>query len=114
MTILADDLQTLHDYAEGVMSRAHHHSPNVSAIALAVLGGIIWRCQPGSVRIKQYDGDLANVLWWTSVSGRNYACAYNHKTDEIEVRDRVQSGPALHRFKNATPIQVIESNFSAL
>lgn len=49
MAILADDVQTLHDYAEGVMHRAGHHARQFSAIVLAILGGIIWRVEPGSI-----------------------------------------------------------------
>lgn len=91
MSIQADDVQTLHAYAEGVMSRVAHHAGNVGAIALALLGGIIWRTEPGSIKIKEYDGGLANVLWWTSAStGRRYACAYNHHTGD---RDTGPHGP---------------------
>ena len=115
MSIQADDIQTLHAYAKGVMARVAHHAGNVGAIALALLGGIIWRTEPGSIKIKEYDGDLANVLWWTSAStGRRYACAYNHQTQEIEIRDRTVQGPALHQFSNATPIISVETIFSTL
>lgn len=115
MSIQADDIQTLHTYAQGVMSKVAHHAGNVGAIALALLGGIIWRTQPGSVKIKEYDGGLANVLWWTSDStGCRYACAYNHHTQEIEIRDRSVRGTALHRFSNATPVTGVETIFSSL
>jgi hypothetical protein len=114
MAIQANDVQTLHDYAEGVMSRAGHHAKQVRAIVLAMHGGIIWRVDPGSIEIKQYDGKLANVLWWVSVSGNKYACAYNHHTGEIEIRDRNTQGPALHNFSNTTPITDVERIFSTL
>jgi hypothetical protein len=115
MAILADDVRTLHDYAEGVMHRAGHHARQVSAIVLAILGGIIWRVEPGSIEIKQYDGDLANVLWWASSATRNrYACAYNHHTGEVEIRDRNMRGRVLHSFTNGTPITDVERVFSSL
>jgi hypothetical protein len=114
MPIQADDIQVLHSYAEGVMGRAGHHAANVRAIALALLGGIIWRAQPGSIEIKQYDGNRANVVWWRSVSGQRYACAYNHHTQEIEVRDRSTQGAVLHQFSNATPVTDIERIFATL
>ena len=60
-------------------------------------------------------GGLANVLWWTSAStGRRYACAYNHHTQEIEIRDRTVQGGVLHQFSNATPITSVETIFSTL
>jgi hypothetical protein len=115
MAIPANDVRTLHTYAQGVMGRAAHHAGNVGAVALALLGGIIWRAQPGSIEIKQYDGNLANVLWWeSSVTGRRYACAYNHHTEEIEIRDRTQTGPALHSFSNTTPVTGVETVFRML
>ncbi|WP_210327381.1 hypothetical protein [Methylocystis sp. H4A] len=113
MAITAKDVSTLHAYAEGVMGRADHHAGQVKAIALALLGGIIWRADPGSIEIKQYDGELANVLWLT-VSGRRYALAYNHHTARIEIRDRTQTGTALHSFDNSTPIQDVEAVFRGL
>ncbi len=95
------------------MERADHHAGQVKAIALALLGGIIWRADSGSIKIKQYDGDLANVLWFI-VGGKRYAVAYNHQTLQIEIRDRTQSGTAIHKFDNQTSIVDVEAIFSAL
>jgi hypothetical protein len=113
MSITATDVQTLHDYAQGVMGRAQHHAGQVKAVALALLGGIIWRAEPGSISIKQYDGGLANVLWFT-VAGRRYAVAYNHNTEKIEIRDRTQSGQALHSFDNQSLVADVEAVFRRL
>lgn len=110
MAVTAHDVQTLHDYAIGVMNRADHHAGQVKAIALALLGGIIWRAEPGTIEIKQYDGDLANVLWFV-VNGRRYAVAYNHQKAMIEIRDRTQSGSALNAFSDVTLINDVEDVF---
>jgi hypothetical protein len=114
MAITANDVDVLHQYAEGVMNRADHHAGQVKGIALALLGGIIWRGDPGSIEIKQYAGGLANVLWVT-ISGRRYAFAYTHDNGgKIEIRDRTQSGPAVHSFDNSTPVAEVEAVFRAL
>jgi hypothetical protein len=113
MPITANDVEILHQHAEGVMNRADHHAGQVKGIALALLGGIIWRGERGSIEIKQYAGGLANVLWVT-IGGRRYAFAYNHETGEIEIRDRTQSGPAVHSFSNSTPAAEVEAVFRAL
>jgi Integron cassette protein VCH_CASS1 chain len=113
MAITATDVEVLHRYAEGVMDRAEHHAGEVKGVALALLGGIIWRGEPGSIEIKQYGGGLANVLWVT-IAGRRYAFAYNHKTAKIEIRDRTQTGEALHAFDNETPVANVEAAFRAL
>jgi hypothetical protein len=113
MAITATDVDILHQYAEGVMGRADHHAGQVKGIALALLGGIIWRGEPGSIEIKQYAGGLANVLWVT-IGGKRYAFAYNHDKGEIEIRDRTQSGLAVHGFSNSTPAAEVEAVFRAL
>ena len=95
------------------MNRANHHAQNVMTVALAMLGGVIWRADPGSIEIKEFSGGLANVLWF-KVNNHRYALAYNHNTGKIEIRDRTQSGPALYDFDNATPNQTVEAGFRSL
>jgi hypothetical protein len=113
MAITATDVKTIHEYAQGVMHRANHHAQNVMAVALAMLGGVIWRADPGSIALKEFGGGLANVLWF-EVNNHRYALAYSHNTDKIEIRDRTQNGPALHHFDNATPNQTVEAVFRTL
>jgi hypothetical protein len=113
MPITANDVRVLHEYAEGVMNRADHHAGQVKGIALALLGGIIWRGDPGSIEVRQYAGSPANVLWVT-ISGKRYAFVYNHTTGEIEIRDRTQSGATLHSFSNGTPVPDVETAFRNL
>jgi Integron cassette protein VCH_CASS1 chain len=113
MAIQARDVEILHRYAQGVMDRAEHHAGDVSAVALALLGAIIWRGEPGSVEIKQYAGELANVLWVT-INGTRYAFAYNHKDGAIEIRDRSVQGLVLHSFNNQTSVVEVETFFRSL
>jgi|ERR1051326_98600 hypothetical protein len=113
MPINANDVDILHKYVEGVMNRADHHGFDVKGIALMLLGGIIWRGEPDSIEIKQYLGNLANVLWVT-VNGRRYAFAYNHNTGMIEIRDRTQSGPALHSLNDNTSVADAEAILRSL
>jgi hypothetical protein len=114
MPIRVNDIETLHDFAVGIMARAGHRTNQVRGIALAMLGGIIWRVDPGSIEIRFQDGGGANLLRWVSVTGYEYTCAYNQQTDEIEIHDRIGQGSVLHSFSNATPIAEVERIFSAL
>lgn len=41
-TLTVSDLDTLVTYFTGVMDRTHH-APNVDAVALALLGAVLWR-----------------------------------------------------------------------
>ena len=113
MPITATDVDVLHHYAEGVMARAGHHAGQVKGVALALLGGIVWRGEPGSIAIKQYAGSPANVLWAT-ISGKRYAFAYNHASLQIEMRNRTQSGGVVHSFSDSNSVSDVESVFRAL
>ena len=113
MAITATDVATLNSYAQGVLGRADHHAKKVEAVALALLGGIVWRADPGSIEIKQYDGALANVLW-IKVQGRRYAFAYNHVTQKIEIREGTVRGVIRHAFDDTDPLTTIFAAVSNL
>jgi hypothetical protein len=112
MAITANDVETLRIYASGVMDRADDHADHVSAAALALLGGIIWKADPGSISIRQYDGAPANMLW-IEVAGRRYAFLYRHG-GKIEIHDRSQSGALLYSFDNQNSLVEIEAAIKAL
>ena len=113
MTVSAKDIETINQYANGVMNRAHHHAGGVTAIALALLGGVLWRADHNSIEIKQHDGKLANVLWF-EVEGFRVALSYNHTTDKIEARERSTHGGVLFEFDNQTDILLVEKFFCNL
>ena len=113
MAITAEDVQQLHDYATGVMGRAGHHAGRVKGIALALLGGIIWRAAPGSIRIRQFAGSPANMLWAT-IGGGTCVFAYDHVTETIQVRDRTQTGAILHQFDDSASLGAVHAAVEAL
>jgi hypothetical protein len=109
MAVSATHIADLHAYAQGVIGRATHHAGNVDAIALPLLGAIVWRADPSSIK------HLSNVLWWESAAtGRRYACSYNQKAREIEIRAGSTQGAVLHSFSNATPVTRVEQIFGTL
>ena len=112
MPITAQDISVLHTYAEGVMQRADHHAGKVKGAALAILGGIIWRGDPGSIKIRQYAGSPANMLW-VSIGGNVYVIKYDHDAMQIQICDRTQSGAVLHRLDDSTPVSAVEAIFRA-
>jgi hypothetical protein len=114
MPLQANDLETLQGFVQGAMARAQLGAQQVRGIALAVLGGIIWRVEPGTIKIQYHEGHLANALLWSSISEHSYACTYNGDTGELEMRDGGARGPVLHTFTNATPITDVERFFSTL
>ncbi|WP_114911437.1 hypothetical protein [Acidibrevibacterium fodinaquatile] len=113
MPITAKDVEALHTYAKGVMERADHHAGQVKGIALALLGGIIWRGEPNSIRTRPFLGRPANMLWVT-IAGKTYAFAYNHETQKIEIRDRTQTGRVLYAVDDTNSVADIEAFFRKL
>src|SRR6476660_1501677 len=109
MPIHVNDIETLHDFAMGIMARAGHRTSQVRGIALAMLGGIIWRVDPGSIEIRLHDGGGANLLRWVSVTGYEYTCAYNQQTDEIEIHARNGRGSVLHSSAFSKPSDRVSS-----
>jgi hypothetical protein len=87
-------------------------APTVAAIGNAVAHALGTRIR--DLPMARHRIMLANVLWWMSVSGNTYACAYNHRTGEVEIRDRNIRGRALHSFTNLTAVVDVERIFSRL
>lgn len=115
MTIKATDIDILHRYAQGVMERSGHHAQNVGVVALTLIGGVIWKAVPGSLEIRTYSGNLANMVWWKSESSqKNYAISYNHETFEIEIREGSVKGIVLFSLSNNTKPETILNIISSL
>lgn len=113
MAINADDVEQLHKYAEGVMGRVDHHAGSVKGVSLALLGGIIWRGEPGSIKLRSYQGNPANMLW-VEIEKRTYVFAYNHDSQKIEVRDRSQTGTVIQTFDDTNMVADVEAFFRGL
>lgn len=113
MPISVDDVATLGAYLQGVMNRSEHHAETVGAIALALLGAVLWRKDEKALEVRRYAGGPANIVWF-EVGGNRYALAYNHQKDCIELRERTQNGAMLHRFTNRTPVTEVRTVFQNL
>lgn len=113
MALTVADLETLETYLSGVLNRSQHHAETVGAIALALIGAVLWRKDAEPIEVRTHDGSPANILW-VQISGRRYALAYNHKDECIELRDRTLRGEALFRFDNNTPVTEVQRIFANL
>lgn len=78
MPLAVADLDSLERYLEGVLNRREHHARTVGAIALALVGAVLWREDSGPIELRTHGGSTANILW-VHFSGMRYALAYNHK-----------------------------------
>lgn len=113
MPLTVADLDTLLEYFDGVMSRTHH-APNVNAIALALLGAVLWKKDDDAhIEVRTYGGSTANILWVT-IAGIRYALAYNHKEGCIELRERTSTGEVRFSFTNRTSVNEVRRLFEEL
>ncbi len=109
LEVASDKMQK---YLGGVLGRADHHAEAVQDIIFALVGAVIWR-KVGTLEVRTYEGEPANVIWFHTEKAK-YALAFNHKTREIELRERTQSGNVLHTFNNETPLSEVRTVFAEL
>ena len=112
MALTITTLTLLNEYINGVMNRADHHGQNVNEIVLTLSGAVIWRATQ-DVEVRTYNDETANILWLT-VNEHRYAIAYNHHTEEIEIRDRTLNGTVLASFDNSSSAADVKRIFAGL
>ena len=108
------DIEILQKYLEGVMERSEHHANEVNEIVLALIGAVIWKKNNKPIKVKEYAGELANVIWWHSKDGNKYAFRYDHKNKKIELRRKTYTGEVEGTFDNNTQINEIITLFETL
>lgn len=107
------DVDVLRNYLRGVVDRADHHAQSVNEVALAIVGGIIWRKDDEPVEVMVREGEMKNVLWFR-VGGQRYALSYNHETSEIELRQGTTQGTVRGSFSNAMSNNQVRQIFEGL
>lgn len=112
MATTIHNIDILRAYLSGVLDRADHHAQNVNEIALAIVGGIIWKTTD-NIRVMSREGDMKNVLW-LQADDRKLCFAYNHNTGEIEVREGSVQGSVIRSFNNTTPVSEVKVFFENL
>lgn len=112
MALTINGIDILKQYCNGVIERADHHADNVNAIALALIGGVIWKASEDVV-VKEYAGSPANVLWMI-VNGKRYCFSFNHSTWVIDVREDSIRGKVLASFDNNTTVNDVRTFFKSL
>ena len=111
MAIVIDSLDTLQTYLNGVLQRSDHHAGNVRGASLTLIGAILSKAT-GEIKVRQYDGRPANMIWF-SVEENNYMMKYNHGTELIELHDR-NTGTLRNEFDDSTSYADIIAVFNEL
>lgn len=106
------NLEDLKVYFNGVMERADHHANEVNEIILALVGCVMWKLD-GNLRIREYDGAPANMLWM-DIKDTRYCFNYNHLEGYIEIRKESAKGVVLKTFTNTTTLGELKSFFENL
>lgn len=112
MAVTIQDIDILKEYLVGVLNRADHHASNVNEIALAIVGGIIWK-QTGNIKVMSREGEMKNVLW-LNVGDKKYCFVYNHENEGIEVKEGSIQGNVIQIFNNKTGISSVKDFFASL
>lgn len=112
MALTINGIDLLKKYFSGVIERANHHANNVNEIALALIGGVIWRATE-DIQVKEYDGAPANILWMV-VDSKRYCFSFNHSSGNIEVKENSMKGNIITVFNNTTPISDVKKFFELL
>jgi hypothetical protein len=106
------DIDILRAYAADVMHRGGSHARQIKGIALALLGGIIWRGDAGSLKLTQPQWPA--LVLELEVDGHGYRFTDNHATGAIELHHDGLNGPVLHTFSNDTPLDYVHTVFRGL
>jgi hypothetical protein len=109
MAIAIESIEILQTYLQGVLTRSDHHAGNVRGTSLALIGAILSRAT-GEIRVREYNGMPANMIWF-SVGSNSYMMKYNHDSQKIELHDRT-NGNLVNEFNDDTPYNEIIETFN--
>jgi hypothetical protein len=114
MSTVLRDTEVLRTYLDGIMERAEHHAGNVSGIALALVGAILWSKDEGTeIYVRDQGGDLKNLMW-AVIAGTRYAFRYDHEYQRIEMREETIKGRMVQWFDNNTSLTALERFFRSI
>ena len=108
--MLASDIATLRAFVDQVIERADQSAKEMVPVTLAVVGGILWRADPGSIGMQQGDDGYSNVLW-ASFGEQRMVFSYNDMTAVIELREDSLNGHPMYKFSYRSLQMDIEKYF---
>lgn len=92
MSLPINDFAITQQYTSGVMAHVECHAGNVIDKLLSVMGGVIWRADPGSLEVRSYGTKTANMLGFT-VTGHRYCVAHTGPDLRIDTLNWGLCGP---------------------
>jgi hypothetical protein len=114
MAIALKSVDALQEHLRGVLEHADRQAGGINEVLLAVIGGILWRKNPGEpVRVGDKNGAGGNIIWFR-IGAQRYALLYKYKAGRIELMLDSRHGHVLHAFTNATPLADVVRVFSTL
>lgn len=110
-------LVELKQYVDGVMKKAHHHSPNVCDIIPTLIGNIITYADIDQIEVGEREGDMKNEIWFCipyNSEDYYYYLGYNHEDETIDMKEDGRQGGVIAKFENNTPILMVKAVFEKL
>lgn len=114
MAIALKSVDALQEHLRSVLEHADRQAGGINEVLLALVGGILWRKNPGEpVRVGDKSGAGGNIIWFR-IGAQRYALLYKYKAGRIELMLDSRHGHVLHAFTNATPLADVVRVFSTL
>jgi hypothetical protein len=107
-----DDVKILKEYLKGIFTRSMHHAHNVNEIIFPLIG-LILLFSDGDIQVRDQDGELKNVLWFT-INEKKYAMKYDHSLNSITLHSGSSTGPIVEKFQNSDSNQFLINIFNCL
>lgn len=112
MAIQISSMHQFKMYIDGVMKKAHHHSPNVTDIIPVILGNILTYADPGEIHVGSREGDMKNEIWFCiHKTNEWYYLSYNHEDETIDMKQDGRQGNIIAKFNNQSQIFEIKAVF---
>lgn len=105
-------LVEMSEYLEGVMKKAHHHSPNITEIIPVIIGNVLIYCDIDQIHVGEREGDMKNEMWFCIKGTENwFYLSYNHEDETIDMKEDGRQGNIIAKFENHTPPIMVKAIF---
>ncbi len=112
MSVRIENIKLLRDYVQGISSRSLHHAHNVNEVIFPLIGLVLLKSE-GDILVRDQDGELKNVIWFT-IGNSRYSMKYDHHKNVITLHFGSSTGEIIHEFRNSDSTQFLVKIFDNL
>ena len=107
-----EEIKLLREYLNGINARSLHHAQAVNEVIFPLIGIILLKSE-GDILVRDQDGLLKNVIWFT-INTTKYSMKYDHELSAITLHSGSSTGIKLYEFRNSDSIKVLIEIFNNL